>query len=391
MRQTLPEPTADEQEHSARLQETIRGEIQAAGGMIPFTRYMQLALYAPGQGYYSAGASKLGAAGDFVTAPEVSPLFSRCLAHQCAQVLHALEGGGSVLEFGAGSGVMAGDLLAELEVLNVLPDRYYILEVSPDLRARQRQWLKSRAPRWFDRVRWLDDLNGLTVPGVVLANEVLDALPVQCFMMRGEGVFERCVGEVDAGFGWVEREADVKLRERVELLRLQTGPWRLPYGSEWSPWLTPWMRRVASVLQRGAMILIDYGYPRREFYLPERSMGTLICHYRHLAHEDPFSHVGVQDLSASVDFTAVAEAGAEAGLHLAGYTHQAAFLLANGLDELYQAAFDVPERERIELSRQVKLLTLPSEMGERFQVIALTKGLDFPLRGFALRDLTHRL
>ncbi len=390
-RETLPEPGPDEQEHAKRVQEAMRVEIQAAGGFLPFTRFMHLALYAPGLGYYVAGAHKFGAAGDFVTAPEISPLFARCLARQCAQVLNAVERPASLLEFGAGTGALAAELLAELERLGTLPEHYYILEVSPELRERQRTTLRARVPHLVARARWLQSLDGLHLHGVVLANEVLDALPVQLFALRDDEVFERGVGWGDEGFEWLARTADVRLRKRVELLQLQSGPWRQPYFSEWSPWLAPWMRILAEALSVGAVLLIDYGYPRREYYLPERTMGTLLCHYRHHATDDVLARVGLQDMTANVDFTAVAEAGTGAGLRLAGYTTQAFFLIANGLDELYQAAAQGSERERIELARDVKLLTLPSEMGERFQVIAFEKGLDLPLRGFALRDLSHRL
>lgn len=383
----LPPPDEAALAHSQRLLARIKEEIAAAGGVMDFRRYMELALYAPGLGYYSAGQQRLGEGGDFTTAPEISPLFSRCLARQCAEVLERLDGG-DVLEFGAGSGVMAAEVLLELERLGGAPERYAIVELSADLRARQRAVIEARAPELAGRVQWLERLEGNDFKGVVLANELLDAMPVSCFAIRAGRVMERCVSETDAGLAWVEREAGEVLRAHVEALDLE-----LPddYGSELNPGLAPWMRALGEFIERAAVVLIDYGYPRREYYAAQRTTGTLICHYRHRAHEDVFYYPGLQDITANVDFTAVAQAGEAAGLDLLGYTTQAHFLMGNALDELFQEALGEDTLAQLSLAQQVKTLTLPGQMGERFQVMALGKGVEGPLRGFALRDLRHRL
>jgi len=377
----LPVPSPEALEHSQRLAARIREEIRAAGGAIPFARYMELALYAPGLGYYSAGARKFGAGGDFVTAPELSPLFSRCLARQCAEVLEGL--GGSVLELGAGSGVMAADILLGLAEQRCLPDEYLILEVSADLRARQRQTLSAHAPQLASRVRWLNALPR-SFHGVILGNEVLDALPVERFRKTVLGYERYCVAEQGTGFAWAGRPADASL---VTALRMLEGTLPAPltqgYVSELCPGLAPLITSLATLLEKGALLFLDYGYPRAAYYHPERSMGTLMCHYRQRAHGDPFLYPGLQDITAHVDFTAVAEAATAAGLELAGYTTQAHFLMALGI-----AAY---ADEGMEPARQVKLLTLPEEMGERFKAIAFAKGLMRELRGFTLRDLSQTL
>ncbi len=392
MQATLPEPSAAEQAHSDRLRAHIASEIEQAGGFLPFDRYMELALYAPGLGYYVAGAHKFGPGGDFVTAPELSPLFSRCLARQCAQVLGQFRRSACVLELGAGSGRMAADVLAELERLDCLPDHYYILEPSPELRQRQRATLAAAVPHLLGSVRWLDGLDGLALHGVVLANEVADALPVQRFRHDEDGLFELGVAARDGALVAAERPAGEALAARVAALRADLAdPWPTPYVSELSPRLAPWLAALAAALAEGVLLFIDYGYPRREYYHPQRASGTLLCHYRHRALDDPLARVGLQDITASVDFTALAEAGTAAGLDLAGYTTQAHFLLGNGLEALFAAAAGDDLRQQVELARQVKLLTLPSEMGERFQVMAFAKGIDSPLQGFALRDLRFRL
>ncbi len=378
----LPLPSAEALAHSRALAEHIRAEIAAAGGRIPFARYMELALYAPGLGYYSAGARKFGAAGDFVTAPELSPLFSRCLARQCAEVLDALRGG-SILELGAGSGVMAADILEELARLDLLPEQYLILEVSADLRERQRALLAERVPRLAERVQWLDALpDGLS--GVILGNEVLDALPVQRFRKTAQGYQEFCVAAEGEAFRWELATADVPFG--TALANLETtlkAPLPAGYESELCTLLPPFMATLAASLERGALLLMDYGYPRAAYYHPERSMGTLMCHYRQRAHADPFLYPGLQDITAHVDFTAVAETATAANLAFAGYTTQAHFLMALGIAEMSEGD--------MRLAQQVKLLTLPEEMGERFKAIGFSKGYEVPLAGFALRDLSRQL
>jgi SAM-dependent MidA family methyltransferase len=382
--------TPEEAAHSARVSARVRAEIEAAGGWIGFARYMQLVLYEPGLGYYSAGARKFGAAGDFVTAPEAAPLFSRCLAVQCEEVLRAL-GGGDVLEFGAGTGQMAAGVLAELERRGSLPRRYRILDVSADLRERQRATLGQLVPGLLDRVEWLDRLPEGHA-GVILANEVLDALPVERFVIRrGEA---RALGVAwDHGRPvWSEAPALPGLATAVRDIERDLGA-ALPEGyvSEVDLLLPGWLASLGAALARGVALLVDYGLPRREYYSPERSSGTLLCHSRHRWHDDPFARPGLQDVTAWVDFTAVADGAVATGLDVAGYTTQAQFLLGSGLDEFLAAAADLDVASRANLSRQALLLTLPGEMGERFKVIALTRSCDAPLRGFALRDLRRAL
>ena len=387
----LPAPDPAAAAHSARLLERIRAEITAAGGAISFARFMDLALYAPGLGYYRAGARKFGPDGDFVTAPELSPLFSRCLARQCRQILEAL-GGGTLLELGAGTGVMAADLLRELCALDGLPERYAILELSGELRQRQRQTLAERVPDLLDRVVWLDTLPDPGLRGVVLGNEVLDALPVERFRVTETGPRRLAVSWNETGLDWVEGDEDPEVTIAVAGIEQALG-WRLPpgYTSEYVPHLNAWLRSIAETLTAGALLFVDYGYPRRDYYHPERAAGTLLCHYRHRVHDDPLILPGLQDITASVDFTAVADAALAAGLEVAGYTAQNYFLFGCGLMELLAEADPADTLRYLEQTRQVKLLTLPGEMGERFQAIALTRDLDLPLRGFTMRDERGRL
>jgi SAM-dependent MidA family methyltransferase len=377
----LPEPAPDALAHSQRMAEHIRAAIQEAGGAIPFGRYMELVLYSPGLGYYSAGARKFGAAGDFVTAPEISSLFSRCLARQCAEIL--AETGGSILELGAGSGVMAADMLLELQALGSLPDEYLILEVSAELKERQRQTLVTKVAGLFSRVRWLDALPE-KFDGVMVGNEVLDALPVARFLKRPGGFDEYCVRIEGEGFAWSTRPAGEQFAAVLRAFETTlAAPLAAGYVSEICLGVMPLVSSLAASLERGALLLLDYGYPRNAYYHPERSMGTLMCHYRQRAHDDPFLYPGLQDITAHVDFTAVAEAGTSSGLDLAGYTTQAHLLMALGVAGLAGAD--------MRAAQQVKLLTLPEEMGERFKAIGLSRGLSRELSGFALRDLSRQL
>ncbi len=386
----LPSLTPDEAQHSARLAERVGAEIERAGGWISFARYMEMALYEPGLGYYSAGARKLGASGDFVTAPEVAPVFSRCLAGQCAEILATL-GGGDVLELGAGSGVMAAGVLHELELLGRLPARYLVLDVSADLRDRQRATLEQSVPHLLERVEWLDRLPE-AFEGVVLANEVLDAMPVERFVSRGGEFNTLGVTDYFGRFDWSEVPGSPELREHVRVIAREVGEaWPAGYTSEVNAGLARWLASVAAALSRGVMLFVDYGLPRREYYSPERSTGTLLCHFRHRFHDDPFDRIGLQDITAWVDFTAVAEAAVAAGLEVAGYTTQAHFLIGNGIGEFVANVEGLDVVQRVNLSRQAMVLTLPGEMGERFKVIALAKGYDSALRGFAVRDLRHTL
>jgi SAM-dependent MidA family methyltransferase len=386
----LPPLTPDEAAHSRRLANRIWEEIDARGGWLSFERFMEMALYEPGLGYYSAGASKLGAGGDFVTAPEVSSLFSRCLATQCGEILQHVSGG-AILEFGAGSGVMAADLLNELAAQGSLPEHYLILEVSADLRERQRALLQERAPTYAARVEWLDRLPE-EFRGVVLANEVLDALPVQRFRIRGDQINSLGVTWQLGRLDWSEIRADAELEAAVRSIEANTGE-RLPdgYTSEINMRLTPWIAGVAAALREGVALFIDYGLPQRQYYRSERREGTLLCHFKHRFHDDPLINVGVQDIGAWVDFTAVAEAASAAGLAVAGFATQAHFLIGNGLEQLLAPVAGHELASRVQLARQAMLLTLPGEMGERFKVIGLSRGVEQPLRGFAVRDLTATL
>jgi SAM-dependent MidA family methyltransferase len=380
----LPSPTAEEQAHHEKLVQRLREEMAAAGGAIAFDRFMELALYAPGLGYYVAGTHKFGEHGDFITAPELGSLFARCLARPCQSLLAGL-GGGDILEAGAGSGALAADLLLELESLGQLPERYLVLELGAELRARQNETIKRQAPHLFGRVHWLADLPG-DFRGVVLANEVLDAMPVTRFKVTQNGIDELCVAWANDGFVWREKPADASLRERVEPLGLAAG-----YTSEINLRAEAWVRSVAGSLKQGALLLIDYGFPRAEFYHPQRAQGTLMCHYRHQAHGDPLRLAGLQDITAHVDFSAIAEAGVDAGLTLMGYTSQATFLLGCGLEQIMAASDPNDVRVHLALTQQIKKLTLPHEMGELFKVLALGRGVREPLPGFTLQDRRARL
>ena len=391
----LPALTDDEAAHGATLEARVRAAIERAGGWIGFAEFMRFALYEPGLGYYSAGARKFGAAGDFVTAPEVAPVFSRCVAVQCADVLRELGPEAIVLELGAGSGVMACGLLAELERRSALPREYWILDVSADLRERQREALAAAVPHLLARVRWLDALPEPPFDGLVVANEVLDALVVERFVVRNGEVRALGVGADGTGpLRLEERAAADELRRAVRHVEAELGgghAWPEGYQSEINLGLTGWLDSVAASLRRGVLLFVDYGLPRREYYAAERTGGTLLCHFRHRFHDDALTRVGLQDITAWVDFTAVAEAAQAAGLEVAGYTTQAHFLIGCGLEEFVANVEGLDLVERVNLSRQAMVLMLPGEMGERFKVIALAKGYEAPLRGFAVRDLRHLL
>lgn len=382
---SLPEPTPEEQALSERLTDLIRTQIVTAGGAIPFARFMELALYAPQLGYYSAGQHKFGAAGDFVTAPELGPVFAQCLARQCAQILNEL-GTANILEAGAGSGALAADLLLELERLGQLPQNYLILEISSSLRARQQSTLKNKVPHLMERVRWLDRLPSAGWRGIVLGNELLDAMPVECFRVRADGIASLTVGWEQDHFHWQEVPASTAVRDRIAPLGLPKD-----YVSEIGFAAEGWVRSIADMLEQGALLLIDYGFPRSELYHAQRSTGTLMCHYRHRAHADPLLRVGLQDITAHVDFSAVTKAGTENGLKLLGYSSQALFLLGCGLDEVAARIDQADARAYLQFTNAVKKLTLPHEMGELFKVISLGRGIDSQLVGFRHQDRCDRL
>lgn len=390
----LPEPDATALEHSEKLAALIRERIAAADGWIDFAAYMDLALYAPGLGYYSAGAAKFGAAGDFMTAPEISALFAGCVARAIEPIV-ARGSDQVILELGAGTGLLAAGVLSSLARVGTLPARYLILEVSADLRDRQRRTLSERAPDLLALVDWLDEPPS-GFDGVVLANEVADALAVARFRIdAGEDrVRELGVMAAEDGFRWAERAAPESLRERVGALEASIGePFAAPFTSEVSMSLPAFVGELGRVMRDGLCLLIDYGLPRRELYAPGRSDGTLICHYRHRAHADPFLYPGLQDISAWVDFTALAEAAAAAGLRVDSFMTQAGFLLAAGIeDEFLAAGADSRDpRSRVSLSREMQTLMMPGEMGEKFKVICLGKGNATLAPPFELHDHRHRL
>lgn len=392
---SLPEPEAVARAHSERLRASIREQIRGQGGAIPFSRYMELALYAPGLGYYSAGAHKFGAAGDFVTAPELGPGFAECVAQATAAVFAQLGSAATTFfELGGGSGAFAEAALRHFAALDALPDRYALLEPSADLRERQQQRLRETLPaELFARCTWLDGPPDRGWQGVLFANEVLDALPTSRFVIHAGEVYEEFVAlDAQGGFLRVEQPADALLHAAVRHVEHDLdAPLPDGYRSEILPQLPYWIQAVAGLLQRGAMLFIDYGYPRREFYLPERRDGTLVCHYRHRAHGDPFFLPGLQDLTASVDFTALAEAGVHAGFEFAGYCTQAGFLIGNGLPQCLAAIGRIDdEAQRYRRHQEVKKLTLPGEMGERFQAMGFQRGVDFRA-AFALADQARRL
>jgi len=375
----LPALSPDEERHSRAAVEFIRERITAAGGWISFADFMEMALYAPGLGYYSAGAVKLGASGDFVTAPEVSDLFSRCVARQCADVLAAT--GGDILELGAGTGRMAACVLQSLAEIGVLPEKYAILEVSADLADRQQARLQELPKELRDRVIWLDRLSDIPMRGVVLANEVLDALPIQRFVVRSGHARELGVALAGDGFAW--QESSTELAD-VPAVHLPDG-----YISEVCSRVAPWIAGIGQSLSQGALLLFDYGLPRAHYYHPQRTDGTLRCYFKQRAHDNPFINVGVQDITAWVDFTSVADAGLAAGLEIAGFVTQAAFLLGTGIEAMTTEVDDVALRAR--LAGEARRLLMPGEMGESFKVMALCRDLDVPLRGFAYQDLRRSL
>jgi len=388
----LPDLTPEESAHSARVAAHLRGVIESAGGWVPFSRFMQEALYAPGLGYYSAGARKFGAEGDFVTAPELTPVFARCLARQVAQVLEE-TGGGCVLEAGAGSGALAAELLATLAGRDALPERYEILEVSAELRERQRATLAGRDVSLLDRVRWIDAPPAGPWQGVVAANEVLDALPVERFRVTREGYESIGVILEGEGFRFEARPAPPELATAITACVAEL-PALLPagYEGELSTWVRPWIAQLAQGMTRGALLLADYGLPRSQHYHPSRAGGSLCGFFRHRRVEDVLARPGLQDITAWVDFTEVAEAGLAAGLEVAGFATQAHFLLSLGLEEeLASAGEGLGTAARARLSQAAAMLVLPGEMGERFKVMALSRGLKSRLAGFGFRDLAATL
>lgn len=385
----LPEPPEELKQHSERLAGRVREAIRQSGD-IPFSRYMEMALYEPGLGYYSAGLHKLGKSGDFTTAPEIGALFAGCIARQAAEIGERL-GACDVLEIGAGTGQLAIDFLNQSEP-GAAPGKYMILERSGDLRKVQEQRIQQEAPAWADRVSWLDRPPTEDWQGLLIANEVIDALAVERFQLGDNTIEQLCVKEDGGGLNWATRAAPPELEAAVRHIESYTGaPFEEGYRSEVQLQLPAWLQSVTEHLHSGLALFIDYGYPRREYYLPERNDGTLMCHFRHQAHDDPFFWPGLQDLTAWVDFTALAEAADHCGLDVEGYSSQAMFLLASGLEQVLQKQVEKSDDGGLALGAQARQLTMPGMMGEKFQVMGLGRGLEFEPRGFSLLDLRYRL
>lgn len=384
MPDTLPslDPTAKALSETLLLK--IKAEIQHHG-FISFARYMEIALYEPGLGYYCNALTKIGQSGDFVTAPVISPLFSYCLANQCEEILAAC-GGGDILEFGAGTGIMAAHILSALAEKNALPNHYYILELSGSLKATQAQTIQDNAPMYADRVVWLTALPLAPFQGVVLANEILDAMPVHQFVFEN-GIQERVVTlEKEA---LVFRTSNQKNEALVAEIEKYGIAFSEGYASEVNLYLKPWIKSIANCLEKGAVLLIDYGFPRHEYYHPDRSMGTVMCHYQHRSHADPLILTGLQDITAHVDFTSVAEAADGHGLTVVGFTQQSSFLVNCGLLSFIHE--EANEKARFLQNQAILQLTLPSEMGELFKVIGLTKNIQSALMGFSHLNQLMRL
>ena len=382
----LPVMSTEEEAHSHAVSRFIAERIAAAGGWLPFDEFMELALYAPGLGYYSAGGVKIGRGGDFTTAPEVSDLFSQCVARQVSEVLGQTGGSGSVLELGAGTGRMAASVLTTLASLDALPEQYAILEVSADLRDRQRARIEQLPVELRQRVTWLDALPSKPLRGVILANEVLDALPCQRIVIRGGEAHELGVGFEAERF--VEREAPEEALNRRAAREWHTVRSSLGfeledgYRTELCARIEPWIAGLSDSLEQGLILLFDYGLPRAHYYHPQRTDGTLRCHFKQRAHNDPLINVGVQDITAWVDFTRVAEAADSARLDVSGFATQAAFLLGLGIEALIRD---------VRLASEARKLLMPGEMGEAFKALALTRAVGAPLSGFSVQDLRHSL
>jgi SAM-dependent MidA family methyltransferase len=410
----LPPPDEAALRHSRVLAELIHGQIAAADGWIPFEQYMRLALYTPGLGYYSGGAAKFGQEGDFVTAPELSPLFGRAVARQAAQVLEALEAG-DILEFGAGTGKLALDLLLELEKLGSLPKQYFILEVSAELQQRQRYLFEKFAAHLLPRIAWLKHLPP-RFSGFILANEVIDAMPVHLVAWRGADLFERGVALRNGKFTWCERwltkGKDTGAKGKEELFeaaqelnpQIQSGnndrgddggasesSDEYEYISEINLSARHFMHSLGNMLEKGVILLIDYGFGQSEYYHPQRNHGTLMCHYRHRVHDDPFYLPGLQDITSHVDFTAIARMADNSGLELMGYTTQAHFLINCGITEILARTPPENMKDYLPLANQLQKLVSPAEMGELFKAIAFGRNISAPLAGFVRGDKSRLL
>ena len=380
-----------ERQRSVQLQAHLRQSIAAAGGALALDEFIRQVLYTPQLGYYSAAPSIFGREGDFITAPEIAPLFAQCLAAWCAAVLPALPQQ-HIYEVGAGSGALLVDMLLALAAHGCLPQHYYIVDISPTLRAQQRARLQAAAPELLARVSWLDRLPE-EINGVVLANELLDAMPVRRFVRDTSAVLEQTVVVRDDQFVIENRATtDARLRARIAAIETQQGAALVAgYCSEVNFAAEDWLARTAASLQHGALLLIDYGYPQPVYYHPQRRSGTLVCHHRHTVNTDPLAHIGLQDITAFVDFTAMAQVIQQAGLTLDGFTTQAHFLLDMGILDLIGARMAADPAQQLQLAGQVKRLTMPYEMGEAFKVMAASKKLQIAIPGFGFRNRSGEL
>jgi len=368
------------------ISDHIRHIMLKTNNIISFATFMELALYHPKWGYYCRDTFDIGKHGDFTTAPHLSPLFAKCLAKQIQQIIQTLNIS-TVLELGAGTGKLAGDLLTELNTLGCLPDQYYIYEISKGLQKKQQEYLLSTYPHFFPRIIWLDTLPQ-NFTGTIIANEVLDALPVNCFQIKNDIALERCVTLKDHEFSWQLCEPSTP-----EAHRLQTV-YSLPndYQFEINLNLQPFIESLGRSLKKGMILFSDYGYGQKEYYHPERKQGTLCCFYQHKQQANPLALPGLQDITAHVDFTRLIDHAIDNGFNLAGYTSQTAFLLATGLTEQVAIAEkNLSPKEAFQLHHAVKLLTLPTEMGERIKFMALSKNIEMNLIGFSLQDRRREL
>lgn len=390
---TLPPPSEAALQHSLALQYAIQARIKAAGGWISFADFMEAALYTPGMGYYTAGATKFGQAGDFITAPEISPLFGKAIAQQIAQVFESI-GSSDILEFGAGSGKLALDLLVELEQLGCLPKHYFILEVSADLQQRQQALFAKYAPHLVSSVHWLTSLPK-EFCGLILANEVLDAMPVHLVVWRDHQLYEHGVTWNHPGFEWRERllvtGALFDIARELPPSKQAVDHASFHYVSEISLTNRRFTHSLARILQCGVILLIDYGFGKGEYYHPQRHQGTLMCHYRHHVHDDPFYLPGLQDITSHVDFSAITEVALDAGLQLLGYTNQAHFLINCGITDILSRTPADNSHRYLPLANQLQRLVSPAEMGELFKAIAFGKQIDQPLMGFISGDKSRLL
>ncbi len=397
----LPEPDDAAKQRSCLVVECVESTCAASDGWISFSEFMNIALYQPGLGYYTGGLQKFGAKGDFITAPEVSPLFGQCVALQLADILKKFRVESDekvyVMEFGAGSGLLAIDILQQLESLNVLPDEYLIVELSAELKQRQQKTIKDKSAELLNRVKWLDQLPDDLSSVVVIANEVLDAMPVENFKVTSSGVESLMVAvennRIVSKYMPASDEVKKIIAELEQRSEFQFSGDSFPeeYCSEYNPAIQAWLALLASKIDKMVVLLIDYGYNEKEYYHADRATGTLMCYYQHRAHSDFSYWPGLQDITAFVNFTDVAYSAVDLGLEVAGYTTQAAFLLSCGLPDLHQSQVSDDVQQQVKLSQQIKTLTLPSEMGDRFKVIALTKNYNESLKGFSMLDLRNRL